>query len=86
MEVILTPDALADLEYWRRSGNKVVQAKITSLLTAIRLTPFEGTGKPEPLKNELAGKWSRRINREHRLVYAVSDKIYVYSLRGHYRK
>jgi len=86
MEVVFTPGALADLEYWRRSKNKAVQAKITSLLTSIGETPFAGIGKPEPLKNELSGKWSRRINVEHRLVYAVSDKIYVYSLRGHYKK
>ena len=86
MEVIFTPDALADLDFWKRSGNKIIQAKISSLLDSIKITPFEGIGKPEPLKNELAGKWSRRINIEHRLVYAVSDKIYVYSLRGHYKR
>ena len=68
------------------SSNKAVQAKITSLLASIRETPFTGIGKPEPLKNELSGKWSRRITMEHRLVYAVSDNIYVYSLRGYYKK
>ena len=86
MEVIFTPNAITDLNYWRRSGNKIIQAKISSLLASIRETPFEGIGKPEPLKNELSGKWSRRIDHEHRLIYTVSDKIYVYSLRGHYRR
>ena len=86
MEVTFTPDAVTDLNYWKRSGNKTVQAKISSLLASIVETPFEGIGKPEPLKNELSGKWSRRIDSEHRLIYTVSDKIYVYSLRGHYKR
>lgn len=84
MEIIYTPEAVEDLRYWQRSGNKAVQSKITGLLESIRQTPFEGVGKPEPLKYELAGKWSRRINKEHRLVYRVDDAIYIYSLRGHY--
>jgi len=47
--------------------------------------PFEGIGKPEPLKHELSGKWSRRINEEHRIIYDVTDDIInVYSLKGHY--
>ena len=86
MEVIFTPGAIADLNYWKRSGNKIIQAKISSLLASIRETPFDGIGKPELLKNELSGRWSRRINLEHRLIYAVSDKIYIYSLRGHYKR
>jgi toxin YoeB len=87
VEVIFTPSALDDLRHWRQSGNKAVQAKISQLLASIAKTPFEGAGKPEQLKYELAGKWSRRIDREHRLVYAVAeDDIIVYSLRGHYKK
>ena len=84
MEVIFTPEALDDLRYWQRSGNKSVQAKITALIKSIQHTPFEGIGKPEALKYELTGKWSRRIDKEHRLVYRVDDAIYIYSLRGHY--
>ena len=86
MELVFTPDALVDLNFWKQSGNTIIQSKISSLLAAIQEKPFEGIGKPKPLKNELSGKWSRRINKEHRLVYAISDKIYVYSLRGHYKK
>ncbi len=86
MELAFSPDAISDIEYWKWSGNKAIQNKITSLLRSIADTPFEGIGKPEPLKNELSGKWSRRIDREHRLVYSVSDKVYIHSIRGHYKK
>lgn len=85
MEVIFTPKALADLNDWKKSGNIKIQKKITELLDAINETPFEGIGKPEPLKHELSGKWSRRINHEHRIVYnVVDDVLNVYSLKGHY--
>lgn len=53
------------------------------------LHPFEGKGKPEPLKGELQGKWSRRINKEHRMIYSISDGklfLYVFALRYHYKK
>ena len=86
MEVIFTPEAFDDLQYWKQSGNKSVQIKITELINSIRITPFEGIGKPEPLQYHLSGKWSRRINKEHRLIYSVDDKIQIYSLRGHYKK
>ncbi|WP_114936257.1 Txe/YoeB family addiction module toxin [Mucilaginibacter endophyticus] len=59
--------------------------KIKELLLSIRDTPFQGIGKPEALKYQLAGKWSRRIDREHRIVYAVDGEIIrIYSLKGHY--
>jgi toxin YoeB len=59
------------------------------LIEAIELNPFAGIGKPEPLKHNLAGSWSRRINREHRLVYEISSEneiiiLEIQSLRGHY--
>ncbi len=61
--------------------------KINELLKDIQRTPFEGKGKPEPLKYDLAGFWSRRIDREHRLVNQVSkNEILVYSCRFHYDK
>jgi toxin YoeB len=67
------------------TGNKVVLKKISSLLRAILENPFSGIGKPEPLKHQLTGCWSRRINQEHRLVYEILDgRILVHSLRGHY--
>jgi len=85
MEIVFTPKALDDLNQWRKSGNISVQKKINELLQSIIETPFSGVGKPEALKHELSGKWSRRINSEHRIIYSViDDKLNVYSLKGHY--
>jgi toxin YoeB len=86
MEVAFTPKAQNDIADWKRSGNIAIQQKIKELLQSIKNTPFEGIGKPEPLKHGLAGKWSRRINREHRIIYTVSGNIInIYSLKGHYK-
>lgn len=83
--ISLTSEAIAQLEEWRQSDSKML-AKIVSLLAEIAKSPFEGTGKPEPLKYALKGKWSRRINQEHRLVYEVKDEvIIVLSCRYHYQ-
>ncbi len=89
MEVIFSPKAIEDLKFWKRSGNKVIQKKISNLIEAIQKNPFEGIGKPEPLKHNLSGAWSRRINQEHRLVYEVNERneiviLDILSLRGHY--
>ncbi len=85
MEIELYKDAKNDFEYWKRSGNKVIQKKIQELFIDMKKHPFEGIGKPEPLKHELTGKWSRRINQEHRVIYTVTgDIINIYSLKGHY--
>lgn len=87
MEIVLLPQAESDRDYWKRTGNKTVMKRISALLADIQKHPFTGIGKPEPLKHKLQGKWSRRITKEHRLVYSVSDgKIYVYifSMRDHY--
>lgn len=85
MEITYSADAKEDLLFWRKSGNKAIQKKITSILNSILETPFEGIGKPEPLKYDLSGRWSRRINQEHRVIYDVTDlRINIYSLRGHY--
>lgn len=85
MEVAYSPQAIEDLKFWRKSGNKNIQNKITDLIISIQEDPFKGLGKPEALKYDLAGKWSRRINQEHRLVYEVDNNtIFIYSLRGHY--
>lgn len=86
MEVILLEQAEKDREYWKRTGNKAVMNKITELIKDILAHPYTGIGKPEPLKYELSGKWSRRINAEHRIVYSVSGEaitIYVFSMRYH---
>ena len=85
MEIELYKDAKKDLEYWRRWGNKAIQKKIQQFFSDMKEHPFEGIGKPEALKYELSGKWSGRINDEHRIVYTVTnDIINVYSLKGHY--
>ena len=89
MEIVLLPKAEEDLQYWKRIGDKRIMKRISSLLEDIVEHPFYGIGKPEPLKGEQHGLWSRRITDEHRIIYSVSDgKIYVYilSLRYHYSK
>lgn len=87
MELVLLPQAQADRDYWKKTGNVAIMKRISALLADILEHPFTGIGKPEPLKHDLQGKWSRRITKEHRLIYSVSDgKVYVYvfSLRDHY--
>lgn len=59
MEVSFAPKALEHLDYWRKTGNKATQKKIEQLIIAIQENPYEGIGKPEPLKHELSGSWSR---------------------------
>jgi toxin YoeB len=87
MEIILMPTAMEDIEFWNKSGNLGIQKRISALLQSISAEPFAGIGKPEPLKYVLAGYWSRRINTEHRIVYACKDgKIYIVSCRYHYNK
>ena len=85
MEIRYTPEAEADILYWKKSGNIAVQRKITKLLEAIHTSPTNGIGKPEQLKHQLSGCWSRRINDEHRIVYKIfDDRIDIISLRFHY--
>ena len=84
-QVQFSKEAESDLIFHKKSGNKVILKKIVSLLKEISNTPYEGTGKPEALKHELTGKWSRRINLEHRLVYEIiNDQILVHSAKSHY--
>jgi len=89
MEIKLLEQARADLAYWKQTGNKAIMKKITALLQDIVEHPYTGIGKPEALKYELAGKWSRRITSEHRLIYSVHEEqvvVYVFSMRYHYGK
>ena len=85
MEIRYSKQAKAEIEHWKKSGNKIIQEKISTLIEDVELHPFSGLGKPEQLKYNLAGLWSRRINQEHRLVYEVKDGyIEIHSLVGHY--
>ena len=88
MEIVLLSQAEEDLNYWKSKSDTRILKRIRALLEDIQQHPFSGIGKPELLKGS-NGKWSRRINDEHRLVYSISEgKIYVYvfSLRYHYSK
>ncbi len=78
------PSAFEDLAWWIKQDRKKA-LRIVKLLKEVQRSPFEGTGKPEALKHELAGCWSRRIDQEHRLVYEVNeDKIRILACRYHY--
>ncbi len=85
MEIILLPKAHEHLVYWQKNNNKIILKRIAAIIQAIVNEPFNGIGKPEPLKFELSGKWSRRLDKENRIVYAIIDgNLYVYALKGHY--
>ena len=87
--IVLSEQAKKDYQYWATSGNEGVLKKILKLLEDISIHPYTGIGKPEPLKYDLSGKWSRRINSEHRIIYSVEDKIikvHIFSMRYHYTK
>lgn len=81
-----TEQAEQDFRLHKKNGNKIVLKKITKLLAEISIEPYFGTGKPEALKHNLSGKWSRRINLEHRIIYEVfDDTIVIYSVFGVYK-
>lgn len=84
MRITFSKNAWEDYTSWQSEDKKMLK-KINELIKEIQRTPYEGMGKPEPLKYDLAGLWSRRIDREHRLVYeATEDEILIYSCRYHY--
>ena len=84
MKLMWSEEAWEDYLYWQDTDKKTVK-KINELIKDASRTPFEGKGKPEPLKHNLAGFWSRRITSEHRFVYAVSDdSLLIASCRYHY--
>ena len=77
--------AQIDIDFHKKSGNKIVLKKLLVLLEELSEHPYTGTGKPEQLKYNLTGLWSRRINKEHRLVYEVRVKrVLIHSAKGHY--
>lgn len=80
-----TKQANEDIDFYKKSGNTVILKKLNTLFLELIENPFIGTGKPEMLKYELTGLWSRRINQEHRLVYQVIDDVVtILSAKGHY--
>ena len=82
--ISFTPTAMEQFNYWQANDQRV-KNKIIELLEVAAISPFEGVGKPEPLKHSLKGCWSRRTNMEHRLVYQVTvENIIVISCRFHY--
>jgi len=85
-KISFLPEPFEHFNLWSRE-NKKIYARITELIKDIGRNPFSGIGKPEPLKHELKGLWSRRITDEHRLVYKVSeDEILIYSCKYHYER
>ena len=84
MILSFSKNAWEDYLYWQKIDKKILK-KINTLIKEIQRTPFEGIGKPESLKHDLAGLWSRRINHEHRLVYQIKEsELLIYSCRFHY--
>lgn len=84
MEIIFSKNAWEEYLTWQHENKKILK-KINDLIREIQRTPYEGTGKPEALRYELSGFWSRRIDQEHRLVYKVSDnKIFIVACKLHY--
>lgn len=78
------PAGFEDLAWWIKKDRKKA-IRIIELIKDVQRDPFRGIGKPEPLRHELAGSWSRRIDKEHRLVYDIlDDKIRILSCRYHY--
>ena len=77
-------DAWNDYLYWQQHDKQILK-RINQLIRDISRSPFEGVGKPEPLKGNLSGLWSRRIDENHRLVYLVEENsVLIFSCKGHY--
>ncbi len=84
MKLTFSTQAWNNYLYWQKT-DKAILKRINTLIKDIQRSPFEGIGKPEPLKHGLSGYWSRRINDEHRIVYKISDnQLYIAQLRYHY--
>ena len=84
MKLIFSEHAWDDYLYWQRTDRKILE-RINKVIKETQRSPFEGTGKPEPLRHGLSGYWSRRITDEHRIVYKVEkDSLLLAQLRYHY--
>ena len=84
MNQLFTPDSWQDYLYWQKNDRKILK-RINELIKDVQRSPFEGIGKPEPLRHQLWGCWSRRIDQEHRLVYEITEsEIRIIACRFHY--
>ena len=84
MKIVFAETAWEDYLYWQQTDKKILK-RINNLIKDITRSPFEGIGDPEPLKFNWSGFWSRRINKEHRLVYAIADEsVLIAQCRYHY--
>ena len=86
MRLIFSSNAWEDYLYWQHTDKKILR-RINDLIKDIQRNKYQGVGKPEPLKHNLSGYWSRRITSEHRIVYKIeNDSIFIAQLRYHYQK
>ena len=84
MKIVFHPNGWEDYLYWQQTDKQTLK-RINTLIKDIERNPFEGIGKPEALKFDLSGFWSRRIDGEHRLVYGVKDdEVHILACRYHY--
>lgn len=85
-KVVFLPKAFDEIKFWAEQ-DKDILIRIFELIKDIQRSPFSGIGKPEPLKHQLKGLWSRRITKEHRLIYQIrNEEIVIVSCRFHYQK
>jgi toxin YoeB len=85
-KIAFLPRAFSEIRFWAEEDKKIL-AKIFELISDIERNPFSGLGKPEPLRHKFKGLWSRRITKEHRLIYTVSnEEIVIVSCRFHYER
>lgn len=86
-KIILSPLAEEHMEYWAKSGNTSAKNKLSDIFTELETHPTTGTGKPEKLRGNLSGYWSRRITKTDRIVYNINDTevhVSIISLKSHY--
>lgn len=87
-KIAFLPYARKDFDVWKKTDEKTV-IRIKEILHDIAEHPYSGIGKPEPLRHNLTGKWSRRINKTDRIIYSVDGEtvlVYIFSMKGHYHK
>jgi len=84
LKLIFSDHAWSDYLHWQKTDKKILK-RINTLIKEIQRSPYDGVGKPEPLKHALSGYWSRRINDEHRIIYKVdAESVSIAQLRYHY--